>query len=107
MSLRLSDTLLAIAEHREEEAMRAAERYALQHDVVASLEARLEAERALLRRYAAASEEAELAHREASRDLELEVDQEEDGAYGDDMSCDCSAAPTPHPECVAFDRLWA
>jgi chromosome segregation ATPase len=75
------DELLAIAETAEARAMRVAEEYANAHDTVASLRHRLAKAEAELARLASASEEAELAHREASRDLELEVDQVEDGAY--------------------------
>jgi hypothetical protein len=75
------DELLAIAETAEARAMRVAEALARQHDWVASLRDRLVKAEAVLRDLVAESEEAELAHREASRDLELEVDQVEDGAY--------------------------
>lgn len=78
------DELRAIVEIHEARAMRVAEEYAHQHDVVARLRQRLFFAEGELETLRVASEQAELAHREASRDLELEVDQEEDGAYGDD-----------------------
>jgi hypothetical protein len=75
------DELLAIAETAETRAMAVGEALARQHDWVASLRSRLTQAEAVLRDLVAESEEAELAHREASRDLELEADQVEDGAY--------------------------
>jgi hypothetical protein len=79
------DELTAVVADRQATALAVGEALARQHDWVASLRTRLTQAEAVLRDLVAESEEAEVAYREACRDVELEADQVEDGAYGDDM----------------------
>lgn len=86
------DALRSRVSETENAVLLAGERIARTHDDLALLVAqrnrldeRIAQQRAILADLIEQEDDLELAHREASRDLELELDQIADGAYGDDM----------------------
>lgn len=87
------DALRSRVSETENAVLLAGERIARTHDDLALLVAqrnrldeRIAQQRAILADLIEQEDDLELAHREASRDLELELDQIADGAYGDDMA---------------------